>query len=260
MASTIQVLPTEVVNLIAAGEVIDSFAAVVRELVENSLDAGATRIVVSLWPQRWCVSVADNGCGMTLSDLQQAATPHSTSKIRTCNDLWKIRSLGFRGEALHSLTTLADLEIWSRFSLSSGEEIRHYYDSSSSGWRILYNRGGEPIQVEAAAVAPGTVVSVSNLFDNWVARRQRLPSVALQMKAVQAMIYNIALCHPKVTWLSLQNDRAWFSLSPSTSTAQILAQIIPQVRPTDLEELELILDIPDSKLHLVVGLPDRCHR
>ena len=114
MASTIQALPTEVVYLITAGEVIDSLASVVRELVENSLDAGATRIVVSLWPQQWRVRVADNGCGMNLDDLQQAATAHSTSKIHSSADLWKISSLGFRGEALHSLTTLADLEILSR--------------------------------------------------------------------------------------------------------------------------------------------------
>ncbi|PLZ31466.1 DNA mismatch repair protein MutL, partial [Fischerella thermalis WC542] len=114
MVSTIQVLPKEVVHLITAGEVIDSLAAVVRELVENSLDAGATRVVVSLWPEQWRVRVADNGCGMNLEDLQRAASAHSTSKIRSCADLWKITSLGFRGEALHSLTTLAELEILSR--------------------------------------------------------------------------------------------------------------------------------------------------
>ena len=102
MASTIQALPSEVVHLITAGEVIDSFASVVRELIENSLDAGATRIVVSLFPQQWRIRVSDNGRGMSLEDLQQAATAHSTSKIRSCKDMWKIRSLGFRGEALHS--------------------------------------------------------------------------------------------------------------------------------------------------------------
>ena len=91
MASTIQALPTEVVYLITAGEVIDSLASVVRELVENSLDAGATRIVVSLYAaQQWRIRVADNGCGMNLDDLQQAAAAHSTSKIRSSADLWKI--------------------------------------------------------------------------------------------------------------------------------------------------------------------------
>jgi DNA mismatch repair protein MutL len=161
MVSTIQALPREVVYLITAGEVIDSLVAVVRELVENSLDAGATRIVISLWPQMWRVRVADNGCGMNLDDLQQAANAHSTSKIRSSADLWKINSLGFRGEALHSLTTLADLEVLSR----PLEE--------SEGWKIVYNNQGEVTQVKVVAIAPGTIVTVNNLFANCEARRHK---------------------------------------------------------------------------------------
>ncbi len=208
MTSTIHALPTEVVYLITAGEVIDSLASVVRELVENSLDAGATRIVVSLWPQQWRVvvrelvensldaaatrivvslwpqqwrvTVADNGCGMNLDDLQKAAATHSTSKIYSCADLWKINSLGFRGEALHSLTNLANLEILSRPA------------NENFGWQVIYSDGGKVDRVEIAAIAPGTVVTVSNLFANCAARRQGLPPVAQQMKAVQATIQQIA--------------------------------------------------------------------
>ncbi|MEH1780928.1 MAG: DNA mismatch repair endonuclease MutL [Nostoc sp.] len=284
MASTIQALPTEVVYLITAGEVIDSLASVVRELVENSLDAGATRIVVSLWPQQWRIRVADNGCGMNLDDLQQAATAHSTSKIRSSADLWKIHSLGFRGEALHSLTTLADLEILSR---PVGGKL---------GWRMIYGDGGEVVQVEATAIAPGTVVTVSNLFGNCSSRRQGLPTSAQQMKAVQATIQQIALCHPHVTWQIWQNDRQWFTICPAATTGQLLPQILPQVRQGDLQEVKLeipnplnseyrtqnsefstsnssllplysalltpnsSLPTPHSALTLVVGLPDRCHR
>ncbi|MBN3909037.1 MAG: DNA mismatch repair endonuclease MutL [Nostoc sp. NMS1] len=264
MASTIQALPTEVVYLITAGEVIDSLASVVRELVENSLDAGATRIVVSLWPQQWRIRVADNGCGMNLDDLQQAATAHSTSKIRFSADLWKINSLGFRGEALHSLTTLADLEILSR---PVGGKL---------GWRISYGDGGEVVQVEVTAIAPGTVVTVSNLFGNCSSRRQGLPTAAQQIKAVQATIHQIALCHPHVTWQIWQNDRQWFTISPAATTGQLLPQILPQVRQGDLQELKLEIPNPPnspvqtrliaslstshSALTLVVGLPDRCHR
>jgi len=263
MASTIQALPQEVVYLITAGEVIDSFASVVRELVENSLDAGATRIVVSLWPQQWRIRVADNGCGMNLDDLQQAATPHSTSKIRSSADLWKINSLGFRGEALHSLTNLADLEILSR---SVGGKL---------GWRVLYGYGGEVLEVEVTAIAPGTVVTVSNLFANCSSRRQGLPPIAQQMKAVQATIHQIALCHPRVTWQICQNDRQWFTISKAATTGQLLPQILPQVRQGDLQEVNLEvpnpvnsedriqnseLRIQNSVIHLVVGLPDRCHR
>ncbi|MEH2286334.1 DNA mismatch repair endonuclease MutL [Nostoc sp.] len=292
MASTIQALPTEVVYLITAGEVIDSLASVVRELVENSLDAGATRIVVSLWPQQWRIRVADNGCGMNLDDLQQAATAHSTSKIRSSADLWKINSLGFRGEALHSLTTLADLEILSRPL------------DGKLGWRIIYGDGGKVIQVEVTAIAPGTVVTVSHLFGNCSSRRQGLPTTAQQMKVVQATIYQIALCHPHVTWQIWQNDRQWFTICPAATTGQLLPQILPQVRQGDLQEVKLEIPNPlnsedrtqnsalltpnsslltshsvrakrpadanstphsalstqHSALNLVVGLPDRCHR
>ena len=256
MASTIQALPTEVVYLITAGEVIDSLASVVRELVENSLDAGATRIVVSLWPQQWRIRVADNGCGMNLDDLQQAATAHSTSKIRSSADLWKINSLGFRGEALHSLTTLADLEILSR---PVGGKL---------GWRISYGDGGKVVQVEVTAIAPGTVVTVSHLFGSCSSRRQGLPTAAQQMKAVQTAIQQIAMCHPHVTWQIWQNDRQWFTISPAATTGQLLPQILPQVRQGDLQEVKLEIPnpvnssllTPNSSLNLVVGLPDRCHR
>ncbi|MBD2194401.1 MULTISPECIES: DNA mismatch repair endonuclease MutL [Calothrix] len=249
MTSTIHALPTEVVYLITAGEVIDSLAAVVRELVENSLDAGATRIVVSLWPQQWRITVADNGCGMNLEDLEKAATTHSTSKIYSSADLWKISSLGFRGEALHSLTNLASLEILSRPA------------NENFGWRVTYSEAGKAERVEIAAIAPGTVVTVSNLFANCPARRQGLPALAQQMKAVQATIQQIALCHPHVNWQIRQNDREWFAIYPATSLKQLLPQFIPQVKAADLQEVKLAIPQPEnSELLLVVGLPDRCHR
>jgi DNA mismatch repair protein MutL len=249
MASTIQALPTEVVYLITAGEVIDSLASVVRELVENSLDAGATRIVVSLWPQHWRVRVADNGCGMDEEDLQQAALAHSTSKIRSSDDLWKINSLGFRGEALHSLTTLAELEIFSR---PPGSHV---------GWRVVYGDGGKPVEFTATAIAPGTVVTVSHLFGNCAVRREGLPTVAQQMRGVQLAIQQIALCHPHVTWQVWQNDRQWFTISGAATTGQLLPQILPQVRQGDLQEVNVELSQPEnSAINLVVGLPDRCHR
>ena len=255
MASTIQALSSEVVHLITAGEVIDSFASVVRELVENSLDAGATRIVISVCPQQWQVRVADNGCGMTLEDLQQAACAHSTSKIRSRADLWKINSLGFRGEALHSLTTLADLEILSRES--SHPETKR----GCNGWRIVYGDGGEPLLMEAAAIAPGTVAVISNLFGNCQARRQGLPSAAQQMKAVQAVIQQTALCHPHVTWQVWQNGREWFSIYPTANMKETLSQFLRGVHSSDLQELKVELNNPaDCSLSLVIGLPDRCHR
>ncbi|BAZ39981.1 DNA mismatch repair protein MutL [Calothrix sp. NIES-4101] len=284
MASTIQTLPNEVVHLIAAGEVIDSFAAVVRELVENSLDAGANRIVVYLHPEQWRVRVVDNGCGMNYEDLENAAIAHSTSKIHQGADLWNVCSLGFRGEALHSLTTLANLEILSRTShipTSNGTSR----NDDGCGWRVVYAQGGKVLDIEATAIAPGTVVTVSNLFGNCPERRQGLPNISQQMKAVQAIIYQIALCHPQVAWQIWQNDRIWFNLSPATTMGKLLPQILHQVRQGDLQEVEVQLPSPQTKkvlqftpesppgfayrqlaplpqqtLHLVAGLPDRCHR
>ncbi|WP_315790487.1 DNA mismatch repair endonuclease MutL [Fischerella sp. JS2] len=270
MVSTIQVLPKEVVHLITAGEVIDSLAAVVRELVENSLDAGATRIVVSLWPEQWRVRVADNGCGMNLEDLQRAASAHSTSKIRSCADLWKITSLGFRGEALHSLTTLAELEILSCPSALISPALTKTPPVSPAlmggmergvGWRVVYGYGGQILEQQVAAIAPGTVVTVSNLFGSCIARRQGLPALAQQMKAVQAAIYQIALCHPQVAWQVWQNDREWFTISPAPTMGKLIPQLLQQVRPGDLQELQLELSNSQQNfLNIVVGLPDRCHR
>ena len=157
MRPKIQTLPKEVVNLIAAGEVIDSLAAVVRELVENSLDAGATRIIISIISEQWRVQISDNGMGMNLANLKQAAHPHSTSKITNLQDLTKISSLGFRGEALHSLANLSNLEILSRPNSP-------LFGDESEGWRVVYNEQGKAIEVERVAIAPGTIIKVSNLF------------------------------------------------------------------------------------------------
>ncbi|MBC7970305.1 MAG: DNA mismatch repair endonuclease MutL [Verrucomicrobia bacterium] len=280
MASGIETLPVEVVHLIAAGEVIDSLAAVVRELAENALDAGATRITMLLSPEQWRLRVADNGVGMSLTDLKQAAAPHSTSKIRDSHDLWKITSLGFRGEALHSLAQLAELEILSRPM------------GSDEGWQVSYNAQGEPLRMEPVAIAPGTVVTVDRLFGTWTARRQGLPPLAQQMRAVQTTIQQLALCHPHVTWQVQQTDtrsetnrdRDWFHLWAGTTAMQILPQILRDVHTGDLQELTLEVTTfekdkglrlktkehqnsfhPSSfilhpSLYLLLGLPDRCHR
>jgi DNA mismatch repair protein MutL len=169
--TTIQKLPLDVINTIAAGEVIDSIAAVVRELVENSLDAGANRITISLYPEIWRIRVADNGKGMSREDLCVCANAHSTSKIASKDDLWSITSLGFRGEALHSIVRVADLEIFSRQA----------EDSEGVGWRIVY-KDGELVLEEVAAIATGTIVNVSNLFASLPVRRKALPSLAQQLK------------------------------------------------------------------------------
>lgn len=255
MSSPIQPLPLNVINLIAAGEVIDSIAAVVRELVENALDAGATRLVISLFPESWRVQVADNGTGMTLADLRHCALPHSTSKIHQLDDLWKITTLGFRGEALHSLAQVADLEIASRCT------------SDGVGWCLRYQSSGEPLREEPTAIAPGTIVTVGNLFGKMPVRRQGLPAISTQLKAVQSFIENMALCHPQVTWQVWHNQRLWLNISPGKTPQQILPQLLKGVHYHDLQFVSQGVKSPQEStqkdldlIEVTLGLPDRCHR
>jgi DNA mismatch repair protein MutL len=250
---SILTLPIDVIHTIAAGEVIDSLAAVVRELCENALDAGATRITVSLLLDRWQIRVADNGSGIELTDLHQAATAHSTSKIGDRDDLFHITSLGFRGEALHSLAQLADLEIYSR--------PRH----SPDGWHLVYNHQGEVVRYQEVAIASGTVISVENLFGDWAARREGLPNLNCQLRQVQLVIYHLALCHPHVSWTLHQDSRQWFQLVASKTAQQLIPQLLPKVRVSDLQYVELNVPepagaLPNSQIRLTLGLPDRCHR
>ncbi len=270
---SIHPLPIDVIHLIAAGEVIDSLAAVVRELCENAIDAGASRIAVSLFPDQWRIQVADNGMGIGLADLQVAATAHSTSKIDDREDLFHITSLGFRGEALHSLAQLAKLEIYSR--------PRH----SCDGWHLVYNHQGEVLHQQEVAIAPGTVINVENLFGDWEARREGLPNLNQQLRQVQTVIYHLALCYPHVSWTIFQGKgyaneqqhRPWFQIVASKTTQQIIPQMLPKVRVDDLRYVELNIppmggegetgglrewekDAQDSKIQLTLGLPDRCHR
>jgi DNA mismatch repair protein MutL len=273
MSFSIQSLPLDVVNLIAAGEVIDSLTAVVRELVENALDAGANRINISLWPDLWKIQVVDNGRGMNHKDLELCAKPHSTSKIRVIEDLFKIKSLGFRGEALHSISQVADLEILSRLP-----------QSEAMGWRFVYQQG-EVIKQEPKAIAPGTIVIVSNLFAQMPVRRRSLSSTAQQLKMIQTTIQHMALTHPQVTWQIWQNEKLWLKFSPSKNTLSLLSQIIRGVNITDLKFLHYKIvpkiakenanfnpdqtvtnlienesEIEQGDIKVVVGLPDRCHR
>jgi DNA mismatch repair protein MutL len=246
MEIAIQPLPIEVVNLIAAGEVIDSLAAVVRELAENALDAGATRITIALWPQHWRIHVTDNGSGMSLIDLQAAATAHSTSKIRDRQDLLAVGTLGFRGEALHSMAQLAQLTILSCAT------------ATAEGWQIRYDAEGDPIVTDVVAIAPGTTVMVDNLFGNWEARRQSLPAINQQLRTVQTIIQEMALAHPQVTWMVHQNDRPWFQIWPGKTVRSILPQLVRDLQVDDL--VEVAETFPGGRLALCLGLPDRAHR
>ena len=247
----IQPLPPDIIQLMAAGEVIDSPAAVVRELAENAIDADATRIVIEVRSQPWQIQVTDNGVGLALEDLRQAATAHSTSKLSHKADLWNIHSLGFRGEALHSLSRLSRLTLCSRPQTPA-----------NSGFCLTCDRTGRPTQVTPVAMAPGTRVLVEDLFYPMPSRQQAGGPERSQLRAMQQSIHHLALCHPGLTWQALLDDRPWFTLWPGASALSLLPQVLRRLDVTDLRETQQTVSLPDAEgqLYLLMGLPDRCHR
>ena len=176
----IQVLPPEVADAIAAGEVIERPASVVKELVENALDAGARRIAIDIQGAgRSLIRVADDGGGIAPGDLPTAFLRHATSKVATLEDLAAIGSLGFRGEALASIAAVADVE-----ATSGGARVRA--------------RAAEIVERGAAAPAPGTVVEVRDLFAATPARLKFLKSEAHETAACAAVATTFALLYPEV--------------------------------------------------------------
>ena len=239
----IHTLPIEVVHLIAAGEVIDSLAAVVRELAENAIDAKATRIVISIWTDTLSVQVSDNGCGMAIADLSQAATPHTTSKINNAEDLQQINSLGFRGEALYSLAQLADLNVCSRPIL---EPV---------GYQANYDEHGSlQTSPKVVAIAAGTIVTVRNLFSRYPNRLQSLPSNSQQVRKVQLQIQQMAIANPQVNWQVNLDSREWLTIWAGENASEILPQIISSIQSYDLVYKEFAL------ISITLGLPDRLSR
>ncbi|MFN5728665.1 MAG: DNA mismatch repair endonuclease MutL, partial [Pseudanabaena sp.] len=250
----IHTLPIEVVHLIAAGEVIDSLAAVIRELAENAIDAQATRIVISIWTDSLSVQLSDNGCGMAIVDLSQAATPHTTSKINNAEDLQQINSLGFRGEALYSLSQLADLNICSRPVL---EPV---------GYQANYDEHGNlQTSPKVVAIASGTVVTVRNLFSRYPNRLQSLPSNSQQARKVQLQIQQMAIANPQINWQVNLDNREWMTIWAGENASEILPQIISSIQPYDLVFREFALTPSPSpagrsNISITLGLPDRLSR
>jgi DNA mismatch repair protein MutL len=242
-------LPQDMVHRMAAGEVIDSPTAVVRELMENAIDAQATRITVSLWLDQWKIHVVDNGIGISFENLKTLAKPHSTSKIVTQDDLIRINTLGFRGEALHSITQVAQLEILSR--------TQDLLTEGRSGWHAIYcdpaNPQPEPT-LHTVAIAPGTIIQVQDLFKNWESRRTSGQTLKQHLKQIQQCVQAIALAHPQITLQVNQDDREWFSLSATTTLTARLLQVLATGEKTDFREINT------DHLQLAIGLPDRISR
>ena len=184
----INVLSFAVANLIAAGEVVDRPSSVIKELLENSIDSGATAITVEI--QNGGVTymrVADNGCGMEPDDLPVAIRRHATSKIRNAEDLEGILTLGFRGEALAAIASVSDMRIISR-------------QRGAESGAMLEASGGNILRVSERAATEGTTVIVENLFANVPARRKFLKKDVTESMAVSAVVEKIALSKPDIAF------------------------------------------------------------
>ena len=193
--SKIKILPEILSNKIAAGEVVERPASVVKELVENSLDAGSTRIIVDIAQGgRSLIRISDNGSGMRHDDALLALERYATSKIYKDRDLFSINTLGFRGEALPSIASV------SRFSLVTRDE------SADAGTEIVVD-GGKIKNVVEVGAPRGTMVSVKQLFFNTPARRKFLKTIGTEMGHIADRIASIALGHPAVQFRLSHNDK-----------------------------------------------------
>ena len=209
----VHVLPLHVANKIAAGEVVERPASVVKELVENAVDAGAANIKVSIAQGgRKLVSVRDDGCGMTKDDALLSLERQATSKILDVDDIENIDTLGFRGEAIPSIASV------SRFSLVTR---RHDADE---GTQIVVN-AGELLETSTAGCPPGTLVEVRDLFCNVPARRKFLRSFATEEGRVKGIFTVHALAHPGIGFSLVVDGRELYRLAPATSLADRLLDI-----------------------------------
>ena len=211
--SKIRVLPDHISNLIAAGEVVERPASVAKELVENAIDAGATRIVIDVEAGgRRLLKITDDGEGMNRDDAVLAFERHATSKIARAEDLNAIATLGFRGEALASIASVARVELITRT------------EEASAGTRVLIE-GGRMRDVKDAAHPRGTTIGVRDLFFNTPARRKFLRSEATETYHLTNLVTHYALAHPEIAFTLTNNGRETLRVAPAQDLRERAYQI-----------------------------------
>jgi DNA mismatch repair protein MutL len=234
----IRILTDQVANQIAAGEVVDRPASVVKELLENSLDAGATRIVVEVEAGgRKLIRIADNGSGMVRDDALLAFERHATSKIRSSDDLLSISTLGFRGEALPSIASIARVQM----------ETRAAQEESGTFLEIA---GGKMYRVEDAGLPVGTTIAVRDLFFNTPARRKFLRAESTELSHVTALVTHYALAHPDKHFELHSASHALLLAPPVGKAAERIFQIFG--RDTLEQLISTAAELPFDR----AGLPE----
>ena len=241
MPDVIQLLPDSIANQIAAGEVIQRPSSVVKELMENSIDAGADEINVIIKDAgKTLIQVIDNGSGMSETDARMSFERHATSKIRKANDLFSIRTKGFRGEALASIAAIAQVEM-----------ITKTKDNDLGSKLVL--EGSDVKKQEFCQAADGTKISVKNLFYNVPARRKFLKTDSVELKHLSDEFIRIALAHENVKFTLHHNDREMYHLSKGKIIQRIAGifgkrisdKLVPLSEETDIVQISGYVGKPE---------------
>jgi DNA mismatch repair protein MutL len=210
----IVVLPPDVASQIAAGEVVERPASVVKELIENSIDAGATRITVRVEEGgKRLIRVSDDGCGMDAEDAVLAFQRHATSKIRDANDLWRITTMGFRGEALPSIAAVSHVELITR------------PPNAEKGTRVVIE-GGILQSVEPVGCPQGTTVTVKGLFFNTPARLKFLKAASTEFAHIAEVVSRYILAFPEISFTLFHGDREVLRHVPTGDERSPLAEVL----------------------------------
>lgn len=245
MSDIIQLLPDSVANQIAAGEVIQRPASVVKELVENAVDAGAKTIhVLVVDAGRTSIQVIDDGIGMSETDARLAFERHATSKIREANDLFALQTMGFRGEALASIAAVAQIELYTR---QESEDVGTHLSISGSKFT-----GQEP-----CACAVGSNFKIENLFFNVPARRKFLKSNSTELSNILSAFERIVLVYPNVAFTFHSNGTEMFNLKPGNMKQRIL-DVFGKRMNQDL--LPISVETTMCKISGFVGKPESARK
>ncbi len=245
----VHLLPDAIANQIAAGEVIQRPASVVKELVENAVDAGASEISLLIKDAgKTLIQVIDNGCGMSETDARMSLERHATSKLRTADDLFTLHTMGFRGEALASIVAISQLEMKTR---RAPDEL---------GTRLVVE-ATEVVTQEPVAAPPGTSMAVRNLFYNVPARRNFLKSDSVELRHVRDELIRIALAHPSIRFDLHVDDRLDLSLPAGNLRQRIIAvfgkkyrdMLVPIEEATDVLRIGGYVGKPEAARKTKVG-------